>query len=44
MVAAVLDDFGYVDLLVANAGVASRGNTVADTDPARSSGCSPPTP
>jgi NAD(P)-dependent dehydrogenase (short-subunit alcohol dehydrogenase family) len=34
MVDAVLDDFGFVDLLVANAGVASRGNTVADTDPA----------
>ena len=34
MVADVLDDFGYVDLLVANAGVASRGNAVADTDPA----------
>ena len=33
MVDAVLDDFGYVDLLVANAGVASRGNAVADTDP-----------
>jgi NAD(P)-dependent dehydrogenase (short-subunit alcohol dehydrogenase family) len=34
MVEAVLDDFGFVDLLVANAGIASRGNTVADTDPA----------
>jgi 3-oxoacyl-[acyl-carrier protein] reductase len=34
MVDAVLDDFGFVDLLVANAGIASRGNTVADTDPA----------
>ena len=33
MVDAVLDDFGFVDLLVANAGIASRGNTVADTDP-----------
>jgi len=33
MVAQVLDDFGFVDLLVANAGVASRGNTVADTEP-----------
>jgi 3-oxoacyl-[acyl-carrier protein] reductase len=32
MVEAVLDDFGFVDLLVANAGIASRGNTVADTD------------
>ncbi len=34
MVDAVLDDFGFVDLLVANAGVASRGLPVADTDPA----------
>jgi 3-oxoacyl-[acyl-carrier protein] reductase len=34
MVEAVLDDFGFVDLLVANAGIASRGNTVADTDSA----------
>lgn len=34
MVAGVLDDFGHVDLLVHNAGVASRGNPVADTDPA----------
>lgn len=33
MVAAVVDDFGHVDLLVHNAGVASRGNAVADTDP-----------
>jgi 3-oxoacyl-[acyl-carrier protein] reductase len=33
MVEAVLDDFGFVDLLVANAGIASRGNTVAETDP-----------
>ena len=33
IVEAVLADFGYVDLLVANAGVASRGNAVADTDP-----------
>jgi 3-oxoacyl-[acyl-carrier protein] reductase len=34
MVAAVLADFGYVDILVCNAGVASRGNPVAGTDPA----------
>ena len=33
MVADVLGDFGFVDLPVANAGVASRGNAVADTDP-----------
>jgi NAD(P)-dependent dehydrogenase (short-subunit alcohol dehydrogenase family) len=31
--AAVLDDFGHVDILVHSAGIASRGNTVADTDP-----------
>lgn len=34
MVAAVCDDFGAVDVLVNNAGLASRGQTVADTDPA----------
>ncbi len=34
MVDAVLGDFGYVDLLVNNGGIASRGNAVADTDPA----------
>ena len=34
MVDAVLADFGYVDLLVNNGGIASRGNAVADTDPA----------
>ncbi len=33
MVDAVLDDFGAVDILVNNAGVASRGRTVADTEP-----------
>ena len=32
MVAAVLDDFGFVDILVSNAGVASRGKAVIDTD------------
>jgi 3-oxoacyl-[acyl-carrier protein] reductase len=31
---AVLADFGRVDVLVCNAGIASRGHTVADTDPA----------
>ncbi|MCX5041883.1 SDR family oxidoreductase [Aldersonia sp. NBC_00410] len=31
---AVLDEFGRVDALVLNAGIASRGRTVADTDPA----------
>jgi 3-oxoacyl-[acyl-carrier protein] reductase len=30
---AVLADFGRVDALVCNAGIASRGNTVVDTDP-----------
>ena len=34
MVSAAVADFGYVDLLVNNAGNASRGRTVADTDPA----------
>lgn len=33
MVEAVVADFGFVDLLVCNAGVASRGLPVADTDP-----------
>ena len=33
MVADVVYDFGHVDLLINNAGVASRGNPVADTDP-----------
>jgi len=32
MVAAVIDDFGFVDILVSNAGVASRGKAVIDTD------------
>lgn len=34
MVAEVLKDFGSVAILVNNAGIASRGQTVADTDPA----------
>jgi 3-oxoacyl-[acyl-carrier protein] reductase len=34
MVDAVLDDFGHVDILVNNAGIASRGQSVLDTDPA----------
>lgn len=33
MVEAVLADFGHIDILVCNAGVASRGLAVADTDP-----------
>jgi len=34
MVGAALADFGHVEILVNNAGNASRGQTVADTDPA----------
>ena len=34
MVKAVVADFGHVDILVNNAGIASRGNSVHDTDPA----------
>jgi NAD(P)-dependent dehydrogenase (short-subunit alcohol dehydrogenase family) len=34
MVRQVLEDFGSVGILVNNAGIASRGNSVADTDPA----------
>ena len=34
MVEAAVADFGHVDILVNNAGNASRGQTVADTDPA----------
>jgi NAD(P)-dependent dehydrogenase (short-subunit alcohol dehydrogenase family) len=34
MVTATISDFGHVDILVNNAGNASRGLTVADTDPA----------
>jgi NAD(P)-dependent dehydrogenase (short-subunit alcohol dehydrogenase family) len=34
MVEAILADFGHVDILVNNAGIASRGNSVLDTDPA----------
>jgi len=34
MAATVLDDFGSIDLLVHNAGIASRGNSVVKTDPA----------
>ena len=34
MIAAVLEDFGAVDTLVHSAGIASRGHTVVDTDPA----------
>jgi NAD(P)-dependent dehydrogenase (short-subunit alcohol dehydrogenase family) len=34
MVAEVLADFGRISILVNNAGIASRGQSVADTDPA----------
>jgi 3-oxoacyl-[acyl-carrier protein] reductase len=34
MVEGVLADFGHVDILVNNAGIASRGQSVLDTDPA----------
>lgn len=34
MVDAVVTDFGGIDILVCNAGIASRGQAVADTDPA----------
>jgi NAD(P)-dependent dehydrogenase (short-subunit alcohol dehydrogenase family) len=34
MAEAVLGDFGFVDILVHNAGIASRGLSVVDTDPA----------
>lgn len=34
MVEQVLADFGHIDILINNAGIASRGNAVADTDPA----------
>jgi NAD(P)-dependent dehydrogenase (short-subunit alcohol dehydrogenase family) len=34
MVAGVLSDFGHVDILINNAGIASRGQSVLDTDPA----------
>lgn len=34
MVEAVVADFGHVDILVCNAGIASRGHAVIDTDPA----------
>ena len=34
MVDAVVTEFGGLDILVCNAGIASRGNSVADTDPA----------
>src|SRR6202034_4135294 len=34
MVADVLRDFGGIGILINNAGIASRGQSVADTDPA----------
>ena len=38
MVDAVVKDFGFVDILINNAGIASRGQTVKNTDPPSSSG------
>ena len=34
MLEAAVKDLGHIDILVANAGIASRGHSVADTDPA----------
>jgi 3-oxoacyl-[acyl-carrier protein] reductase len=34
LAAEVIADFGAIDILVNNGGIASRGNSVADTDPA----------
>ena len=34
MLEAAVKDLGHIDILVANAGIASRGQNVADTDPA----------
>lgn len=34
MVEAIVRDFGHVDILVNNAGIASRGQSVSDTEPA----------
>jgi len=34
LASAALDDFGRIDILVNDAGIASRGQSVADTDPA----------
>jgi 3-oxoacyl-[acyl-carrier protein] reductase len=34
LIDAVVAEFGRLDILVCNAGIASRGNSVADTDPA----------
>jgi NAD(P)-dependent dehydrogenase (short-subunit alcohol dehydrogenase family) len=34
LAAAALEAFGFVDIIVHNAGIASRGHTVVDTDPA----------
>ncbi len=34
MVESIIADFGHIDILVCSAGIASRGQSVADTDPA----------
>ena len=44
MVAAIEADHGAVGILINNAGIASRGQSVVDTDPAEIVGWSPPAP
>ncbi|NIR59661.1 MAG: SDR family NAD(P)-dependent oxidoreductase, partial [Gammaproteobacteria bacterium] len=39
MVDAVAADFGRLDILINNAGIASRGHTVESTDPAELERC-----
>ena len=44
MVAAIEADRGAIGILMNNAGIASRGQSVVDTDPAEIVGWSPPAP
>ena len=44
MVAAIEADRGAIGILMSNAGIASRGQSVVDTDPAEIVGWSPPAP
>ena len=44
MVAAIEADHGAIGILINNAGIASRGQSVVDTDPAEIVGWSPPAP